>query len=156
MKSKVHPTYKTKYRVANWSAYDRALLRRGDVTLWLAPEAVAAWEPDRVGTRGGQLKYSDLAIETALTLRRAISTDILDFCARVLAIQGGKGRLMDSDSDPGHGSARLLVRSRGPVLPGRRLQTHGPAGGRGREGGQHAVVMRPRRVTGTSRTTPTG
>ncbi len=69
MKSKVHPTYKTKYRVANWSAYDRALLRRGDVTLWLAPEAVAAWEPDRSGTRGGQLKYSDLAIETALTLR---------------------------------------------------------------------------------------
>ena len=53
MKSKVHPTYKTKYRVANWSAYDRALLRRGDVTLWLAPEAVAAWEPDRIGTRGG-------------------------------------------------------------------------------------------------------
>ena len=69
MKSKVHPTYKTKYRVANWSAYDRALLRRGDVTLWLAPEAVAAWEPDRSGTRGGQLKYSNLAIETALTLR---------------------------------------------------------------------------------------
>ena len=42
MKSKVHPTYKTKYRVANWPAYDRALVRRGEVTLWLAPEAVAA------------------------------------------------------------------------------------------------------------------
>ena len=25
MKSKVHPTYKTKYRVANWPAYNRAL-----------------------------------------------------------------------------------------------------------------------------------
>ena len=32
MKSKVHPTYKTKYRVANWPAYNRALVRRGDVT----------------------------------------------------------------------------------------------------------------------------
>ncbi len=36
----------------------------------------------------------------ALTPCRAISTDILDFCARVLAIQDGKGRLMDSDSIP--------------------------------------------------------
>ena len=32
MKSKVHPTYKTKYRVANWPAYNRALVRRGAVT----------------------------------------------------------------------------------------------------------------------------
>ena len=32
MKSKVHPTYKAKYRVANWSAYNQALVRRGDVT----------------------------------------------------------------------------------------------------------------------------
>ena len=32
MKSKVHPTYKTKYRVVNWAAYNRALVRRGDVT----------------------------------------------------------------------------------------------------------------------------
>ena len=31
MKSKVHPTYKTKYRVANWPAYNRALVRRADV-----------------------------------------------------------------------------------------------------------------------------
>jgi hypothetical protein len=29
----------------------------------------AAWEPAQSGTRGGQRKYSDLAIETALTLR---------------------------------------------------------------------------------------
>ena len=36
MKSKVHPTYKEKYRVANWASYDRALVRRGDVvgTFW--------------------------------------------------------------------------------------------------------------------------
>ena len=36
-KSKVHPTYKTKYRVANWPAYNRALVRRGDVTVWVCP-----------------------------------------------------------------------------------------------------------------------
>ena len=69
MQSKVHPTYKTKYRVANWPAYNQALVRRGDVTLWLAPEAIATWTPRRSGRRGGQRRYSDLAIETALTLR---------------------------------------------------------------------------------------
>jgi hypothetical protein len=69
MQSRVHPTYKTKYRVANWASYDRALVRRGDVTVWVAPEAIATWEAVGVGTRGAQQRYSDLAIETALTLR---------------------------------------------------------------------------------------
>ena len=69
MKSRVHPKYKTKYRVKNWASYDRALVRRGDVTVWLSPEAIAAWEPAGIRKRGGQLRYSDLAIETALTLR---------------------------------------------------------------------------------------
>ena len=68
MNSRVHPTYKTKYRVANWASYDRGLVGRGNVTLWVSPEAIATWEPRSVGTRGGQQKYSDLAIETALTL----------------------------------------------------------------------------------------
>ena len=69
MKSRVHPKYKTKYHVGNWPAYDRALVQRGDVTLRLAPEAITTWAAAGVGKRGGQLQYSDLAIETALTLR---------------------------------------------------------------------------------------
>ena len=69
MKSRVHPTYKTKYHVQNWAASDRALVCRGDITIWLSPAAIAAWEPDGAGTRGAQRKYSALAIESALTLR---------------------------------------------------------------------------------------
>ena len=69
---------------------------------------------------------------------------------------GGKGPLTGSDPDPGHGSAHLLVRRAVPGSPGLRLQTHGPAGPRGRNGGQHSVVTRPRRLTGMSRTTPIG
>ena len=69
MQSKVHPRYKTKYRVANWAAYNQALVRRGDVTVWVSSEAIAGWTPGRSGRRGGQRRYSDLAIETALTLR---------------------------------------------------------------------------------------
>ena len=66
MQSKVHPTYKTKYRVANWAAYNQALVRRRDVTVWLSAETIAGWTPRRSGRRGGQRRYSDLAIETAL------------------------------------------------------------------------------------------
>ena len=69
MKSRVHPTYKTKYHVQNWAAYDRALVRRGDITIWVSPAAIAAWEPEGPRTRGAQRKCSDLAIQTALTLR---------------------------------------------------------------------------------------
>jgi len=69
MNSRVHPKYKTNYRVANWPEYERGLVQRGDVTVWLSPEAVSAWKPARDGRRGGQPKFSDLAIETALTLR---------------------------------------------------------------------------------------
>ena len=69
MKSRVHPKYKTKYYVGNWPAYDRALVQRGDITVSLTPDAVATWEAVGVSTRGGQLQYSDLTIETALTLR---------------------------------------------------------------------------------------
>ena len=52
MKSKVHPRYKTKYRVANWPAYNQALVRRGDVTVWLSSDAIAAWTPHRSGRTG--------------------------------------------------------------------------------------------------------
>ena len=69
MKSRVHPKYKTKYRVRNWASYERALVQRGDVTVWLSADAIAAWTPEVGGRRGGQRKYSEVAIETALTLR---------------------------------------------------------------------------------------
>ena len=69
MKSRVHPTYKTQYHVQNWAASDRALVCRGDITIGLSPAAIAAWDPDGAGPRGAQRTYSDLAIESTLTLR---------------------------------------------------------------------------------------
>ena len=58
-----------RYRITDWAEYERGLVGRGDVTVWLSPDAVAAWRPALNGRRGGQRKFSDLAIETALTLR---------------------------------------------------------------------------------------
>ena len=69
MKSRVHPKYKTKYRVGNWPEYDRALVQRGELTLWISVDAIDAWKPVPSGRRGGRRKFADLAIETALTLR---------------------------------------------------------------------------------------
>ena len=34
---------RVRYRVRDWVAYDRALARWGDITVWLSPEAVAGW-----------------------------------------------------------------------------------------------------------------
>ncbi len=42
MKSRVHPKYKTKYRVRNWASYERALIGRGNITIWLSRAAIAA------------------------------------------------------------------------------------------------------------------
>ena len=61
--------YKTKYRVKNWAAYDIALRDRGEITVWFDDEAICAWNARPSGRPGGQRRYSDLAIVTALTLR---------------------------------------------------------------------------------------
>ncbi len=64
-----HPKYKTAYRVKNWREYDNSLRDRGDITLWITPEAIAAWRAPMTGKRGAQPIYADIAIETALSLR---------------------------------------------------------------------------------------
>ncbi|MFT5288783.1 MAG: IS5 family transposase [Planctomycetota bacterium] len=69
MNSRVHPKYKTPYRVTNWTGYDQALVQRGDITLWITPEAIKGWRAKPSSQRGAPQKYTNLAIETALTLR---------------------------------------------------------------------------------------
>lgn len=59
-RSKVHPKFKTKYRVSNWRDYDASLVQRGSLSLWLSPEAIAGWDARPSGRRGAQRKYSDL------------------------------------------------------------------------------------------------
>jgi hypothetical protein len=54
--------------VTYWSEYDRGLGGRGDLRLWISKEALAAWAAPRRRTRGGQARFSDLAIEAVLML----------------------------------------------------------------------------------------
>jgi IS5 family transposase len=58
-----------RHRVTNWRDYDTALRNRGSLTIWFTEEALAGWRAQRRTTPGGQSHYSNLAIETALTLR---------------------------------------------------------------------------------------
>ena len=64
-----NPAYKKKYRVTNWAQYEQSLRNRGSLTLWISPSAIKSWKSPKSGKPGGQQKYSDLAIETSLTLR---------------------------------------------------------------------------------------
>lgn len=58
------------YRTRNWKEYNQALVQRGDVTLWIDQAVLDAWlNRERTGQRGASNTYSDLAIETGLTLR---------------------------------------------------------------------------------------
>ena len=58
-----------RHRVTNWAAYEAGLRARGSLTVWFTAEAIAAWRSEPRTGRGGQPRYSALAITTALTLR---------------------------------------------------------------------------------------
>ncbi len=64
-----HHIPRQRHRVTNWPAYEAGLRQRGSLTVWFTDEAVAAWAAEPRTTRGGQPRYSALAILTALTLR---------------------------------------------------------------------------------------
>ena len=55
----------------HWAEYNESLRQRGDLTIWVSDEAQSVWSAPRRTSRGGQWRYSDLAIETCLTLRAA-------------------------------------------------------------------------------------
>ncbi len=66
-----HKIPRARYKVTNWPEYDRALQQRGRLTVWVTPEALAAWHPPKTGRRGRSREYSDLAMETGHLLRLA-------------------------------------------------------------------------------------
>ena len=63
---------KPRYKVTNWPAYNKALRKRGDFTVYFTEEAIAEWHPPKMGSRGSPQKYSALAIETSLMIRQVL------------------------------------------------------------------------------------
>lgn len=66
--SRRHKFVKKQYRVTNWGAYNESLRNRGDLTVWISSDVQKHWIAPRCGSRGGQPRYSDLAITMCLTL----------------------------------------------------------------------------------------
>lgn len=68
------PKVKDKYRVTNWPEYDRALVQRGDITVWFEEDFLRQhWRGRRTGKRGAPLTYSDAAIQVLLMLKAVFS-----------------------------------------------------------------------------------
>ena len=121
--SLVHPRYKTEYRVRNWREYEQGLRARGDVTVWFSEDAGSKWISRPTGAPGGPRLYSDLAIETSLTLRTVFGLPLRQtegFVGSLLCMLG-----LDHLPVPDHSTlsrraqsldvARRATPSRGPI-----------------------------------------
>lgn len=67
------PKQKVRYKIRNWSEYNKALVNRYNITLWLNEEAIKQWRHKGSSTQGAPKQYSDLAIEIMLTFRSLLS-----------------------------------------------------------------------------------
>ena len=149
MQSRVHPKYKTKYRVSNWAEYDQALVKRGDITLWISGEAIASWKPAPTGLRGAQRKFSNHAIETALALRLVFKLPLRQaegFLRSVLSLMSvdleapdhttlsrrSQNLNVDLHRMPGDEPIHLIVDSTGLSIVGEGEWAAAKHGGRGR------------------------
>ena len=127
---------KKKYRVRNWKAYNEALCRRGDLTVWFDVDAIDKWKAAKTGKPGAQRKYADVAIETGLVVRmvyklafrqtqgllRSIATlleldveipDYSTLCRRSKTLRKKLRLPKDAANQPVH----LLIDSRGLKIP---------------------------------------
>ena len=87
---------KTVYRVKNWSSYNRALVARGSLTVWIDDGLWGQWYDQRPSQRGAQFVYSDQAMEWMLTMRvlfglplrqtQGFIQSLLDLMGLVLAV----------------------------------------------------------------------
>ena len=91
--SRRHKFDKAQYRVINWAEYNESLRQRGDLTIWVSEEAQSVWSAPRRTSRGGQWRYSDLAIETGLTLRTTYRLAL----RQTQGLMGSIGTLMGLD-----------------------------------------------------------
>ena len=105
-----HHIPKQRHRVTNWAAYDTALRQRGSLTVWFTEAAIAAWKAEPRATRGGQPRYSALAITTSLTLRAVFRLALRQTEGLIASLL----RLLDLDlAAPDHST----ISRRGETLP---------------------------------------
>ena len=81
---------KAKYKIQNWSEYDAALVKRGNITVWFAEDHIQeSWTVKPSGKRGAPLTFSNEAIQTLLILKAV-------YHLRYRTLEGFARSLMDS------------------------------------------------------------
>ena len=111
------PPATSKYRVTNWPAYNRALIGRGSLTLWIDADVLRGWR-----AQGGKgRRYSDLAIRAALCLRAVFRLALRQTQGFLESLK----RLMRLTIDVPHYST-LSRRAEGLDVPSRHKCSTGP------------------------------
>lgn len=60
----------SRYRVGNWSEYNKALVNRGSINVWFSDDVIESWHnPGKTGKKGRPQLYADDAILCALIVR---------------------------------------------------------------------------------------
>lgn len=60
---------KTRYKVTNWKEYNEALRQRGSIDTWIDEEIFERWYAEKETVVGAPKRYSDVCIQTCLTLK---------------------------------------------------------------------------------------
>lgn len=66
---------KPSYKTTNWKPYNKALINRGSLTFWINEETTE-WKQNKQGKRGRLRRTSELAITTALMVKRIFSMQL--------------------------------------------------------------------------------
>jgi Transposase DDE domain len=121
-KTKPHrPRRKPIYHVRNWAEYDRALVERGSLTVWVAAEALQGWRYAGPPQRGAQFTFSDRAIECVLTVKEVFhltNRSVEGFMASLFGLLQVRLPVPDHSTLSRRGktvSVRLPKRARGPL-----------------------------------------
>lgn len=68
---------KATYRTRNWTDYNRSLIARGDITLWVNNKTIKEWHEEESSTKRGRPRiYSNTAIITFLVIKALFQLDL--------------------------------------------------------------------------------
>lgn len=61
---------KSRYKTTDWKQYNKATINHSSLTFWIDEEAIKLWNQMKQGKRGRARLFSNLAITTALMVKR--------------------------------------------------------------------------------------
>lgn len=78
---------KAKYRIRNWSDYNRSLVNRGSLTFWISEELLDNWiEEEKTGERGASPRYTEAAIMAMASVKFVFQQAGRQTCGLVTSI----------------------------------------------------------------------